>query len=55
MRAVREKRGTLKMEWFFLEAFVAFLIAVVIVAWTMGPKRRKPPQGAPKDAGDGPR
>ena len=54
-RAARENRGTLKMTWFFLEALVALLIAVVIVAWTMGPKRRKPPHGAPKDAGDGPR
>ena len=31
------------MVWFFLEALVALLIAVGIVAWTMGPKRRKPP------------
>ena len=33
------------MVWFFLEALVALLIAVGIVAWTMGPKRRKPPRG----------
>ena len=42
------------MEWFFLEALVALLIAVIIVAWTMGPKRRKPPHDAPNDAGNGP-
>lgn len=31
------------MGWFLLEAFVALLIAVLIVVWTMGPRRRKPP------------
>jgi hypothetical protein len=40
------------MEWFFLEALVALLIAVGIVAWTMGPKRRRPPRGAANDAND---
>jgi len=39
------------MEWFFVEALVALLIAVGIVAWTMFPRRGKPP-GASKDAGD---
>ena len=39
-----ERRGPDKMVWFFLEALVALLIAVGIVAWTMGPKRRKPPR-----------
>ena len=43
------------MGWFFLEALVALLIAVAIVAWTMGPKRRKPPGGDPRDGSDGPR
>ena len=32
------------MLWFFLEALVALLIAVAIVMWTMGPRRRKPPR-----------
>jgi len=32
------------MLWFFLEALFALLIAVAIVWWTMGPKRRKPPR-----------
>ncbi len=38
------------MVWFFLEALVALLIAVGIVAWTMGPKRRKPPHVTASDA-----
>jgi hypothetical protein len=38
------------MVWFFLEALVALLIAVGIVAWTMGPKRRKPPRVTTSDA-----
>ena len=49
-RAARERRG-LTMEWFFLEALTALLIAVAIVWWTMGPKRGKPKQAA-KDASD---
>jgi hypothetical protein len=32
------------MGWFLLEALVALIIAVAIVSWTMGPKRRKPPR-----------
>jgi hypothetical protein len=36
--------------WFFLEALVALLIAVGIVVWTMGPKRRKPPRVTASDA-----
>jgi hypothetical protein len=39
------------MLWFFLEALVALLIAVAIVMWTMGPRRRKPPP-AVDDAAD---
>jgi hypothetical protein len=38
-----------KMLWFFLEALVALLIAVAIVTWTMGPRRRKPPRDADGD------
>ncbi|HEX9302444.1 MAG TPA: hypothetical protein VF959_08865 [Casimicrobiaceae bacterium] len=34
------------MGWFFLEVLVALVIAVVIVWWTMGPKRREPPADA---------
>ena len=37
-----ERRERDKMVWFFLEALVALVIAVAFVAWTMGPKRRKP-------------
>jgi hypothetical protein len=37
------------MVWFFLEALVALLIAVGIVAWTMGPKRGKPSRPADRD------
>ena len=30
------------MGWLFLEVMMALVIAVGIVWWTMGPKRRKP-------------
>ncbi len=30
------------MEWIFLEALVALLLAVFIVWWTMRPRKRKP-------------
>jgi hypothetical protein len=41
------------MEWFFIEAALALLIAAVIVAWTMWPQRRKPRGSAGGDsAGD---
>jgi hypothetical protein len=49
-RRASERRGADKMMWFFLEALVALLIAVGIVAWTMGPKRRKPPRVTAGDA-----
>jgi hypothetical protein len=39
------------MAWFFLEALVALVIAVVIVAWTMGPKRKKSRGEFTDDAG----
>ena len=42
------------MGWFLLEALVALLIAVAIVAWTMGPKRRKRPRGTSDDNGTEP-
>jgi hypothetical protein len=40
------------MLWFLLETLAALLLAVGIVWWTMGPKRKKPP-GTGNDAGDG--
>jgi hypothetical protein len=43
------------MGWFFLEAMVALLIAVGIVWWTMGPKRRGPSARAPDDTDRRPR
>ncbi len=52
-RTASERRGADKMVWFFLEALVALLIAVGIVAWTMGPKRRKPPRVTAGDADAG--
>jgi hypothetical protein len=36
------------MEWFLLEALVALLVAVVIVWWTFG-ARRKPPVGKARE------
>ncbi len=47
--AVGERRERDKMVWFFLEVLVALLIAVAFVAWTMGPKRRKPPRDRDRD------
>jgi hypothetical protein len=49
-RTASGQRDPDKMVWFFLEALVALLIAVGIVAWTMGPKRRKPPRVTAGDA-----
>ena len=37
-------RSVAVMGWFLLETLVALAIAVGIVWWTMGPKRRKPPR-----------
>ena len=47
--AAGERRERDKMVWFFLEVLVALLIAVAFVAWTMGPKRRKPPRDRDRD------
>jgi hypothetical protein len=41
------------MGWFLLEALLALVIAVAIVMWTMGPKRRKPPRGSMNGTGNG--
>jgi hypothetical protein len=54
-RTASERRDSDKMVWFFLEVLVALLIAVGIVAWTMGPKRRKPPRVTADDAERGKR
>jgi len=43
------------MEWFIFEAALALLIAVLIVAWTMWPSRRKPRGSAGDDSGVDPR
>ena len=40
------------MEWFLLETMVALLLAIGIVWWTMGPKRKKPPRKTTTDAGN---
>ncbi|MEO5766686.1 MAG: hypothetical protein ABIR52_15410 [Casimicrobiaceae bacterium] len=37
------------MGWIYLEAAVALLIAVGIVAWTMGARRKPDPTGKPPD------
>jgi hypothetical protein len=50
VRRASGRRDPDKMVWFFLEALVALLIAVAIVAWTMGPKRRKRPRVIAGDA-----
>jgi len=41
-RVTSERGEPGKMVWFILEALVALLIAVAIVAWTMGLTRRTP-------------
>ena len=41
------------MGWILLEALVALLLAVLIVAWTMWPARKRPP--ADGKASKGPR
>jgi hypothetical protein len=38
--ARQRRRNCSAMVWIFLEALVALVIAVAIVAWTMGPKRK---------------
>ena len=37
-------RSPLVMGWFLLESLFALIVAVGIVWWTMGPKKRKPPR-----------
>ncbi|HET7033964.1 MAG TPA: hypothetical protein VFJ48_12615 [Casimicrobiaceae bacterium] len=40
------------MGWFLLESLFALVVAVAIVWWTMGPRRRKGPRDASNDTGD---
>ena len=40
------------MGWFLLEVLVALAVAVVIVWWTMWPKRREPDGDARRRNGD---
>jgi hypothetical protein len=57
MRATQrliERKGPEAMVWFLLEALLALVIAVAIVTWTMGPKRRKPPRESSNDTDKGP-
>jgi len=39
--ALARPRSRAAMLWFLLESLFALLLAVAIVWWTMGPKRRK--------------
>ena len=41
------------MGWLLLEMLFALLVAVGIVMWTMGPKRRKPPGGSTSNTDNG--
>src|SRR5262245_49857369 len=38
------RRNPAIMGWFFLESLFALVVAVAIVWWTMGPRKRKPPR-----------
>ena len=40
------------MGWFLLESLFALIVAVAIVWWTMGPRRRRPPRESPDDTGN---
>jgi len=38
------------VEWLLIEALVAFVILVAIVAWTMAPlRKRRPPPDRPRE------
>ena len=52
-RKAKGRRSREAMGWFLLEALLALVIAVAIVTWTMGPKRRKTPRGSTNGTGDG--
>ena len=51
-RKANEQRSREAMGWFLLESLFALIVAVAIVWWTMGPKRRKRPRESPNDTGD---
>jgi hypothetical protein len=52
MRTANGRRSREAMGWFLAEALFALIIAVAIVWWTMGPKRRKPPRESANDTPD---
>ena len=52
MRTANGRRSREAMGWFLAEALFALIIAVAIVWWTMGPKRRKPPRESANDSAD---
>jgi len=47
-----EQRSRDAMGWFLLESLFALVVAVAIVWWTMGPRRRKRPRESSNDTGD---
>jgi hypothetical protein len=52
-RGVRGRQGRCSaMGWILLEALVALLLAIGIVWWTMGPKRKKGPRDGPGSSDD---
>jgi hypothetical protein len=54
MHGSRRRQGNRDaMGWLFLEVLVALVIAVAIVAWTMGPKRKRSRGEFTDDAGRG--
>jgi len=40
------------MGWFLLESLFALVVAVAIVWWTMGPRRRRPPRDSTNGTDD---
>ena len=46
------RRSRETMVWFLLEMLFALVVAVAIVWWTMGPRRRKPPRESANDSAD---
>jgi hypothetical protein len=52
-RSTGKRRRGEAMGWFLLESLFALVVAVAIVWWTMGPRRRKPPRDSTNDAGNG--
>jgi hypothetical protein len=50
-REANGRRSRETMGWFLLESLFALVVAVAIVWWTMGPRRRKPPRDSTNDTG----